>query len=195
MPGIPGHPPALGRGEVAPTVSRSRPAPLTRQPRLVLATAELPNRSTCLTGPIRPHTSLVPQSGLRHPRHLRLPGSGHGLFQICFVDVGADEADAEPRARDGRAAEPGERVHRDLNPLQSMESQALLGQPRGEGGRVGPVAVAALDGLVRNEPRVATTPDAFSRRTPTADVRLVLIRHPDRQAVEAGRSLWRQMKD
>ena len=95
--------------------------------------------------------------------------------------------DAEPRARDRRAAEAGERIHRHLNPLQAVQPQALLGQPRRERRRMRPVAVAVLNRLVRDEPGVAAAAHAARRAAPARDVRLVLIGHAERQPVEAGR--------
>ena len=109
------------------------------------------------------------------------------LFQVGLVDVGADEVHAEPRARDRRAAEAGERIHRDLDPRQAVQAQALLRQPRREGRRMRPIAIAPLDRLVGNEPGVAAAADALGRAAPAADVRLILIGHAERQPVERGR--------
>src|SRR5688572_29948993 len=58
-----------------------------------------------------------------------------------------------------------------------------------------PVAIAALNGLVRNEPRVAPAADAVRARAPARDIRLVLIRHAERQPVQRGTGGWREVED
>src|SRR5436190_24337641 len=57
------------------------------------------------------------------------------------------------------------------------------------------VAVPALDRLVRNEPRVAAAANAVSRRAPPSDVRLILIRHTEREAIERRRAVRREVED
>ena len=50
----------------------------------------------------------------------------HRLSQIGLVDFSADELDPQPRARDGRAAQAGERIHRQLDARHAVEPQTLL---------------------------------------------------------------------
>src|SRR6185369_8517001 len=60
------------------------------------------------------------------------------------------------------------------------------------------VAVAALDRLVRNEPRVAAATPVFlglAGRAPALDVRLVLIGHAHGTPVEARPAARREVKD
>ena len=111
------------------------------------------------------------------------------FLQVGLVDVRPDEIDAESRARDRRAAEARERIHRGLNPRQAVQPQTLFGKARRERRRVRPIAVAPLDRLVRNEPRVAAAANAVRRCAPPADVRLVLIGHAEREAVDRRRAL------
>src|SRR5262245_39161641 len=57
------------------------------------------------------------------------------------------------------------------------------------------IAVAPLDRLVRDEPRLAAAAKALRGAMPAADVRSSLIRHAERQAIERGRAARREMKD
>src|SRR5436190_17156272 len=56
------------------------------------------------------------------------------------------------------------------------------------------IPVAALNRLVRNEPRVAAAADAVGRRTPARDVRRILIGDPEREPIETGRAARREVE-
>src|SRR6185436_14625425 len=58
-----------------------------------------------------------------------------------------------------------------------------------------PFFVAALDGVVRNEPRVAAAPEIVRGRAPPRDVRLVLVSHANRLAAERRIAARREMED
>ena len=92
----------------------------------------------------------------------RVPHPRDRFLQVGLVDVRADEVHAEPRARDRRAAQAGERIHRHLDPVEPVQPQTLFRQPRRERRRVRPIAVAALNRLVRDEPRVAAAAHALA---------------------------------
>ena len=91
-----------------------------------------------------------------------------------------------PRPRNGSTTSPRR--------LEAVQAQALLGQARREGGRVRPLAIAALDGLVGDEPGVAAAARASRRRRPAPDVGTVLIRHADRAAVQRRRGRRREVE-
>ena len=57
------------------------------------------------------------------------------------------------------------------------------------------IAVAALDGLVRNEPRVAAASDPAAGTAPARDVRRVLILDAQRQPVERRLRPVRKVED
>ena len=76
-----------------------------------------------------------------------------------------------------------------------MEPQALLRHLRGERGGMRPVAIAALDGFVGNEPGVAAAAPPAPRGRPALDVRRILIRHPHGLAVQPGPPRGREVKD
>src|SRR5262249_27215816 len=99
-------------------------------------------------------------------------------------DVTPDEIQVVARARHGRAAKPGERIHHGVDSRQTMKPEALIRQPRREGGRMGPIAIAPLNRFVRDEPRVATAPNAVRRAVPARDVRRILVRDAKRQTIE-----------
>src|ERR1700704_2089189 len=58
-----------------------------------------------------------------------------------------------------------------------------------------PVAVAPLNGLVRDEPGVAAAAQAAGSAAPRADFRLVLIGDTGREPIETGRPGWREVED
>ena len=156
--------------------------------------------------PPPPPVSTTKKELLRFPERrlprLRWTGGGdrlarppRGFLQIRFVHVHADEVDAESRARDGGAAEADERIHRHADTPHAVEPQALLRELRRKRRRVWPVAIAPLDRLVGDEPRVPAAAHAVRPRLPPPDVRLILIGHAERQPIEPGRSLRREVKD
>src|SRR6185295_7062950 len=113
----------------------------------------------------------LPQRRLRHPL-LAAVGEPRARFvQVRLIDIAADElGDAEPRAGDGRAAEAVERIHDALNARQAVEPQALFRQLRRERRRVGSIAVAPLNRLVRDEPGVPAAADTVGGLRPAGDV-------------------------
>src|SRR5262249_19368711 len=108
---------------------------------------------------------------------------------------GADEAHAQPRACDGRAAETRERIHRERDASRAVEPEALLRKLRGKRRWVRAIAIAALDRLVGDEPRIAAAADALRGPVPSPDVRLILIRHAEREAIERRRAFGREVED
>ena len=107
--------------------------------------------------------------------------------QVGLVDIRPHEIDAEPRARHGGAAQAAERIHGRRDARQAVKPEALLGQARRKRGRMRAIAIAPLNRLVRDEPGVAAAPDAVGGAAPAGDVRLILVRHAERQPIEAGR--------
>src|SRR5687767_2723517 len=79
---------------------------------------------------------------------------GDRFLQIPLVHLDADEADPELGAGDRGRAKPHEGIGHRADPIQSVQPQAHLRQPRREGGRVRPILLAVLDGFVRDEPGV-----------------------------------------
>src|SRR5689334_19448850 len=80
--------------------------------------------------------------------------------------------------------------------LFAVEPDALRGKFRGECGRVGALFGPLANGLVGNEPRVATaTLVAASGMPPARDIGLVLVWNADGQAVDAAFAFWREMKN
>src|SRR5688572_4700018 len=120
---------------------------------------------------------------------------GDGLLQIALVHLDPDEAHAELRAGHRCRSEAEKRVGDDAQPLQSVEPQAHLRQLRRKRRRVRPILLAALDGLVGDEPGVAAAAYAGSRGLPAPDVRLVLILHADRLALQGRRAARSEVED
>ena len=99
------------------------------------------------------------------------------------VHLDPDEVHPQLRARDGGEPRP-------------MNGSATSGSARGraaagtfpgawgEGRRVRPVLVAALDRFVRDEPGVAAASHPAGRGPPAADVRLILVFHADGLPIE-----------
>ena len=71
----------------------------------------------------------------------------------------------------------------------------VLGEPRREGGGVRAVLVAALDGVVGNEPGVAPAAAVGAARAPPGDVRSVLVLDADAAAIERRPSRRREVED
>src|SRR5207245_7866957 len=57
------------------------------------------------------------------------------------------------------------------------------------------IAVAPLDRFVGDEPRIAAAANAVRGGAPPSDVRLILIRHAERESIEARVAERREMKD
>jgi len=76
-----------------------------------------------------------------------------------------------------------------------MQPEALLRNLHGKRRRVRPVAVAALNGVVRDEPRVAAAALAAAGRRPARHVGLILIPHADGAPVERRPAAGREMKN
>src|SRR6185503_19621773 len=92
-------------------------------------------------------------------------------------------------------AQPHERIGHGADARKPVEPQAHLGQLGRERGRVRPILLAALDGVVRNEPRVAAAANAAGGRLPAADVRLILVADANRLTVEWRISARREVED
>ena len=158
------------------------------------ASARLPTHLTHLTH-LTHRTHPTFPSDLHHPVFFYGDHPGLGGLEVCRVEVGADHVHAQPRACHGRTAQPEKRIHHQPRAGEPVEPHALLRELRGKGGRVGPVSIAMLDGLVRDEPRVAAAPHALGRAAPAPDVRRVLIGHAERQPIHPRRALRREMED
>ena len=107
----------------------------------------------------------------------------------------SDEVDPQASARDGRAAQTQKRIQRESHPIETVQSQAVLRQARREGRRMGAVLVAALDGLVGDEPRVAPAPETVHPASPTADIRRILIPRADGGPIKRRRAIRCEVKD
>src|ERR1043166_3768305 len=70
----------------------------------------------------------------------------------------------------------------------------LSADPRRNRRRMRAIAIAPLNGLVRNEPRVAAATDAVGGRAPARDVRGVLIGDTERETVELGCARRREVE-
>src|SRR5262249_55662901 len=110
------------------------------------------------------------------------------------VDFRSDKVHAKSGARDCGAAKSGERIHYEFDFRQSVQANALLGQTSRECGRMRPIAVAPLNSLVGDEPGVPPAAHAVGCGPPTTDVRLVLVRYAERQAIEPGVTPWCEME-
>src|SRR5260370_6079670 len=101
------------------------------------------------------------------------------LFEVGLVYVGSDEIQPKPGARHRGAAQAEKRIHDDSAPCDAVKPQTHFRQLRRKGRWMRAVAIAPLDGLVRDEPRVTPAAHAVAGRPPTPDVRLVLVRHSE----------------
>src|SRR5450759_1237022 len=109
------------------------------------------------TGPLR-LTAYVPpgfHGRLPVPLFEFRPEGAQGLLyppdgdvQVAAVELDADEVQPKPRARDRRRAESRERIEYELHPVEAVEPQAILRQPRGERRWVWPVLLPAVDRVV-----------------------------------------------
>src|SRR5687767_12461742 len=75
-----------------------------------------------------------------------------------------------------------------------MQADAELGQTGGEGRRVRPIAVAALNGLVRDKPRVAAAAASRARMLPPGDIGRVLILHTECETIKRRARVRREVK-
>src|SRR5215204_3379056 len=122
-----------------------------------------------------------------HPRN--------GLFQVVRIDLNADEIDPELRRRDSAAAQAEERIHRRANALESMELEALLRHARRKRRGMGAILVAALNGLVGNEPGVSAAAKVPRTGAPPGHVGRILVGNADRLALQRRTPGRREMKD
>ena len=115
--------------------------------------------------------------------------------EVVAVDLDADEIDVQPRGGHGRAPEPEEGIHRRPRAFPAVQPHAVFGQPRRERGGVRAVLVAALDGVVGNEPGVAAAAPVGAARAPPGDVRRVLVLDADAAAIERRPPRGREVED
>src|SRR5215203_5572392 len=78
-----------------------------------------------------------------------------GFPQVALVQFHADEADAELGTGDSGRAEPGEGVGDEAEAVPAVQPKAHLREFGRERRRMWPILLAALDGLVGNEPGIA----------------------------------------
>ena len=144
--------------------------------------------------------SIEPEKGNPTPRMLEVPG---GLLNaIGLQNPGFEKFVAEymPFLRGlriplivniwGRTIEQyGNLAAR----FDAVQPDALVGYPRRKRRRVRPVAIAALDRFVGDEPRVAAAPQALAGGRPAPDVRLILIRHAHGASIETRRPAGREV--
>src|ERR1051325_2786149 len=114
--------------------------------------------------------------------------------EIPFVHLDAHEVQAALRAGAGRRSETEERIRDRPDAIDTVQAEAHLGKAGRKRGRMRPILVPALDGVVGNEPRVAAAAKIVGRGAPAADVRLVLIPHTDRLAAERRLALRCEME-
>src|SRR5688572_5016879 len=98
------------------------------------------------------------QAEMGSSRSMRAARSFHRLIEIALVHLDADEAQSQLLAGDGGRSQPEERVGDDTDPVEAVKTEAHLGQLRRKGRRVRAILLAALDGLVRDEPRIPAAP-------------------------------------
>src|SRR3970282_25626 len=101
------------------------------------------------------------------------------LLQVPLIHLDAGETQAKLRARDRGRSQTHEGVGDDAGPSEPVQPQAHLWQLGRKGGWVWPLLRSALDGLVWDEPGIASTPHAGRSRLPSSDVGAVLITHAD----------------
>src|SRR5688572_29016379 len=111
------------------------------------------------------------------------------------IQLDADEVDPPLRGGDGAAAETETRVHRQPDPGEAVQLEAVLGQPAGEGRGMGAVLVAALDRFVGNEPGVAAAAAVAAAGPPAGNIGGVLIGHADRRTVQWSGAAGGELKD
>ena len=112
-----------------------------------------------------------------------------------LVELDADEAHPQCRACNGGTAQSQEWIGGDADAGHAVQLEAVRRQPPRERGRVRPLLVAALNGVVGQEPGVAAASQARTRLLPPRDVRLVLILHADRPPIDRGLAGPAEMKD
>ena len=117
------------------------------------------------------------------------------FLEVVLVHLDPDEVEAEPGR--GDALLPSPRNGSSTTPARSRPCRRrhCSGHFRRKRRRVRPVAVAALNRLVRDEPRVAAAPQAVAGLGPALDVRRVLIGHADGAAIEPRPAARREVKD
>ena len=82
------------------------------------------------------------------------------FLQVVLVELDADEVDPQLRAGDGGTAQSQERIDRERIAVEAVQLQAVRRQPPRERRRMRPLLVAALDGVVGQEPGVAAAAQA-----------------------------------
>ena len=105
----------------------------------------------------------------RHPVPL---AAIRASFRYRLVHLDPDEADTQLRARDRGRSQAEKRIGDHPQPLEAVQPEAHLRQLRRERRRMRPILLAALDGLVGDEPGVAAAAHARtrpSRQRPTFD--------------------------
>src|SRR5688572_3977979 len=102
-----------------------------------------------------------------------------GFLQIVLVELDAGEIDPEFCACDGRTAKAQEGVNREADAFDAVQLEAVSGQPPRKRRRVRPLFVAALDGVVGQEPGVAAASQPRAGPPPAGDVGLILVFHAD----------------
>src|SRR5688572_12143862 len=70
------------------------------------------------------------------------------VLQISLVHLDPDETDPELRAGHRGRSQTQKWIGHDLQPLESVQAEAHLGELRRKGRGVGPILLAALNGLV-----------------------------------------------
>src|SRR5688572_3783012 len=112
-----------------------------------------------------------------------------------LVELDADEAYPQFGAGDRGAPQTQERIGGDANAGHAVQLQAVRRQPPRKRGGMRPLFVAALNGVVRQEPGVAAASQVRPRLLPAFHVRLVLVLHAHGPPVD-GRAAGRaEMKD
>src|SRR5687768_8713601 len=113
-----------------------------------------------------------------------MPRAGDRFLEIVLVELDAGEVDPQFCAGDGRTAEAEEWIDGKTDPLHAVQLEAVRGQAPGKRRGVRTLLVAALDGVVGQEPGVAAAAHARPGALPARHVGLVLIFHADRRPLE-----------
>src|SRR5712691_8994830 len=108
----------------------------------------------------------------------------HRFLQIALVHFDADEVESQVRAGDRRRSEAEKWIRDRPDAIDAVQPEAHVGEPRRNRRRMRALLIAALNGVVRDEPGVAAAAEVIGSGAPPPDVRFVLISHTNRLAAE-----------
>src|SRR5688572_25636714 len=117
--------------------------------------------------------------------------------QVFFIDFEADEVLHSTTFRSHRRIPNAEKgIEHCFDAIESVQPNAPLRQLHRKGGGMRAFLAAALDRLVRDEPRVpAAAPVLSAGVSPSSDVAFVCIRNTKSQSIDRRPTFWRKMED